>query len=163
MESLVCKTRCSAGEALQLNRNAVLRKQRARSSRPRMERAELVFDNMFALTAGSRSGAGSARQLLYRSGRVCIDMHIQPKLGSLSAILTGQLLDSKRPNHILRDVPVSLVSEGGAVSHKKTNEVGEFDFGIEALKNLQLVFGIGKRKMVVVAVPATHFEPVLQP
>ncbi|HUK26499.1 MAG TPA: hypothetical protein VLV49_18115 [Terriglobales bacterium] len=93
------------------------------------------------------------RQLLYRSGPVCIDLHIQPRPGMVAAEVTGQLLDSRRPSHIMRDIPVSLLYDGGAVSHQTTNQVGEFDFRVDSPRHLQLVFGIGKRKSVVVTVP----------
>jgi len=125
-----------------------------------LELARLVFDSaQQALAAGVRGGYASARQLLYKSGSVCIDMRMQPKPGSGSVLLIGQLLDSTRPTHGIGDVPVSLLSEGDALSHKKTNDVGEFDFGFEGLRHVQLVFGIGERRTLVVPVPDVEIEP----
>jgi hypothetical protein len=132
-------------------------------AKPGSLQAELIFDSACqAPGAGVRSGAISARQLLYRSGSVCIDMHIQPKLGSISALLTGQLLDSGRQNRAMQNVPVSLLCDGDMISHQKTNAGGEFDFGVDTMQQLQLAFGIGKHRMVVVAVPRVQLEPSLQ-
>lgn len=119
-----------------------------------IELAELVFDsaNQCPGTA-TRASAASARQLLYKSGSVCIDMHVQPTPGLESVVLIGQLLDSKPPRRAMKDIPVSLLCGGLAISHKKTNHVGEFDFGLGQRHHLQLVIGVGNRRMLVVPVP----------
>src|SRR5262249_54559343 len=94
-----------------------------------------------------------ARQLLFKSGSLFIDMQIQPKPGSSSFVLIGQLHDSARPDHGIGGVPVSLLQNGGTVSRDETNEVGEFDFGIQTLGKWQLVFGVGAERTVIVPVP----------
>ncbi len=121
--------------------------------------ATLVFDSAQApVAAGIRGAFACARQLLYKSGSVCIDMRMQPKLGTDSVVLIGQLLDSASPTHGMGDVPVSLVCEGDTVARKKTNNFGEFDFGLEALHHTQLIFGIGKHRTIVVPVPDAEIE-----
>ena len=120
----------------------------------KLELASLLFDSATQpVAAGIRGSSPVVRQLLYRSGSVCIDMRMQPQLGSDSVVLMGQLLDSAKPNHGVGGIPVSLLCEGDTVSQAKTNEVGEFDFGITALDHLQLVFGIGGSRTIVVPVP----------
>lgn len=121
----------------------------------KFELATLVFDSseLTPITAGVRGSSASARQLLYKSGSVCIDMRMQPKPGSDSVVLMGQLLDSSRPAHGIGDVSVSLLCEGDTLSHKTTNQVGEFEFGFGALRDVQLVFGMGGSRMLVVPVP----------
>ena len=124
------------------------------SRNQKMEIASLVFDSAEQpLPAGVRGSAFSPRQLLYKSGTVCIDMRIQPKLGSDSVVLMGQLMESKKPVHGLGGVAVSLISDHATVSRKETNTDGEFDFGFQALPDLQLVFAIAKRKKLVVQLP----------
>jgi hypothetical protein len=120
----------------------------------KLELARLLFDSALQpIAAGVRGSTAVVRQLLYRSGSVCIDMRMQPKLGSDSVVLMGQLLDSAKPAHGISGVPVSLLSKGDTVSRDKTNEVGEFDFGIDALSQMQLVFGMGDSRTIVVPVP----------
>jgi hypothetical protein len=161
----VMQNRCGApAEALLDGGKAgSLIEEKLRSAGLEIEEAELVFDSARQATGTAvRSGVACARQLLYRSGSVCIDMHIQPTLGSVSATLTGQLLDSKKQNRAMRDVPVSLLRSGDMISYKKTNAGGEFNFGVDALQDLQLAFDIRKHKMLVVAVPWVQGEAPLQ-
>lgn len=128
------------------------------------EIASLVFDSALSPAPdGIRGTLPSARHLLYKSGSVCIDMRLQPKPGTDSVVLIGQLLDSASPTHGMGDVAVSLVCEGDTVACKKTNNFGEFDFGFETLHHSQLIFGIGKSKTIVVPVPDTGFEAVSGP
>jgi hypothetical protein len=124
-----------------------------------LEVATLVFDSSQApLTAGIRGATARPRQLLYKSGSLCIDMRMQPKPGTDSMVLIGQLLDSAQPTLGISDVPVSLVCEGDTVARKRTNTFGEFDFGFESLHHSQLIFGIGKRRTIVVPVPEAQVE-----
>lgn len=118
------------------------------------EIARLLFDSdLQPASAGVRSTASVVRQLLYRSGSLCIDMRMQPKPGSQSMVLMGQLLDSAKPDHGMSNVPVSLLCKGDTLSQSRTNGVGEFDFGITAADHLQLVFGIADSRNIVVPVP----------
>jgi len=120
----------------------------------KLELARLFFDSALQpAVVGVRGSSPVVRQLLYKSGSVCIDMRMQPTPGSDSLVLMGQLLDSAKPDHGISGVPVSLLSEGDTVSRGRTNDVGEFDFGITALDHLQLVFGIGGDRTIIVPVP----------
>jgi len=119
-----------------------------------LDLATLQFDSdQQPMVAGVRSGHASARQLLYKSGTVCIDMRMQPTPGSESIVLIGQLLDTLNPGHGIGGIPVSLLLRGDMVSQKETNQDGEFDFGLELSRDMQLVFGIAESRTVVVAVP----------
>lgn len=120
----------------------------------KLDLATLQFDSdRQPLVAGLRSGHASARQLLYKSGTVCIDMRMQPTPGSESVVLIGQLLDSMNPGHGIGGIPVSLLLKGDTVSRKQTNQDGEFDFGLSLSSDMQLVFGMGESRTIVVAVP----------
>jgi hypothetical protein len=120
----------------------------------RLDLATLQFDSAKQpLVAGVRGAHVSARQLLYKSGTVCIDMRMQPTPGAESIVLIGQLLDSMNPGHGMGGVPVSLLSRGDTILRKQTNQDGEFDFGLEPSSDMQLVFGIGESRTIVVAVP----------
>jgi hypothetical protein len=120
----------------------------------KLDLATLQFDSeQQPLVAGVRGGPASARQLLYKSGSVCIDMRMEPTPGSESVVLIGQLLDSMNPGQGISGVSVSLLSKGDTVSSKQTNNVGEFDFGLEPGRDIQLVFRIGDSRTIVVSVP----------
>lgn len=119
-----------------------------------LELAKLLFDSALQpALAGVRGTASISRQLLYKAGSVRIDMRMQPKPGSDSMVLMGQLMDSASPDHGMSGITVSLLCKGNTVSRGCTNDVGEFDFGMTAQSQLQLVFGIGDRRTIVVPVP----------
>lgn len=124
----------------------------------KLELAKLLFDSALQPVAAGVRGSSAVRQMLYRSGSVCIDMRMQPKPGSDSMVLIGQLLDSKKPDHGLSGIPVSLLSEGNTVSRGRTNDVGEFDFGMTELNHMQLVFGIGESRTIVVPLPENSLD-----
>lgn len=125
----------------------------------KLDLATLQFDSdRQPLAAGMRGSQATARQLLYRSGSVCIDMRMEPTPGSESIVLMGQLLDSMNPGHGIGGVAVSLLSKGDTLFHKQTNDAGEFDFGLEIGKDMQLVFGMGESRTIVVAVPESRNE-----
>jgi hypothetical protein len=124
-----------------------------------LEVASLVFDSFEpALVAGIRGQSASPRQLLFKSGTVCIDLRVQPTPGSDAVVLLGQLLDSARPTQGLSDILVSLLSEGTTISNKKTNDFGEFDFGFGLLRNKQLMFGLEDSRTLVVPVPDANMD-----
>jgi hypothetical protein len=120
----------------------------------KFEIARLIFDSSLQpVAAGVRGTASVVRQLLYRSGTVCIDMRMQPRPGSESIVLIGQVLDSAKPDHGISGIPVSLLCKGDTLSQSRTNDVGEFDFGVTSADHLQLVFGIADKRNLVVPVP----------
>jgi len=134
--------------------NSSLALRKAVPAPAKMELARLLFDSALQpIAVGVRGSSAVVRQLLYKSGSVCIDMRMQPKPGSDAVVLMGQLLDSTKPDHGVSGIPVSLLCKGDTVSRGKTNDVGEFDFGITALDHLQLAFGIGDSRTIIVPVP----------
>jgi len=133
--------------------NLALRKIAAKAT-GNIQLAMLVFDSAQQQLAGVRNSAVAARQLLYKSGTVCIDLHVQPKPGSDEVVVVGQLLDSISPAHGMGGVPVSLMRKGNSVSSKKTNDFGEFDFGLEGAEDVYLSFGLNNSTLVV-PVPET--------
>lgn len=122
--------------------------------------AKLIMDSLQQpATAGVRGTSPAVRQLLYKAGTVCIDLHIRPKPGSESVVLVGQLLDSLQPTKALSDIPVDLLQDGNSVSRKKTNASGEFDFGFDIPEHVHLAFGLEDRTLVV-PLPDTNVDTV---
>jgi len=121
--------------------------------------AELAFDSFQQPGAAGLRGSVAAvpRQLLYKCGTLCIDMRLEPKPGSNYVVLVGQLIDAKKPLQGYDAVPVSLLSEGDKLSETRTNQFGEFHFGFESVKHMQLFFGM-ERSAVVVPLPESQSE-----
>ena len=126
---------------------------RALHSPPRvdLEIAHLTFDSLAqAELAGIRGTSNSAaRQLLYKCGTLCIDMRLEPQPGSNYVVLVGQLVDAHSPLKACEDIAVSLVGDGDKLSETTTNTFGEFHFGFESVKHMQLFFGMDRTALVV--------------
>ncbi len=118
-----------------------------------LEVARLLFDSTLQPVAVGVRGSVAVRHLLYKSGEVCIDVRTQPKPGSDSMVLIGQLHNSTKPDRGISGIPVSLLCDGDTVSRGRTNDVGEFDFGLTALDHLQLAFGVGSNRTIIVPIP----------
>jgi hypothetical protein len=117
--------------------------------------AVLLFDTLTnPAAAGIRSSHVASRQLLYKFGTLCVDMQMQSKPGSEQVMLVGQILDMNEPTQGMARVHVCLLSKGSLISRVRTNDSGEFDFGMRGLEGGQLVFDIAHEKSLVVPVPA---------
>lgn len=130
------------------------------SSAPQgLEIAQLAFDSFqqAGLIGVRGPSAAVPRQLLYKCGTLCIDMRLEPKPGSNYVVLVGQLIDAKKPLQGFDAVPVSLLSHGDKLSETTTNQFGEFHFGFESVKQMQLFFGMAQ-SAVVVPLPETQTE-----
>jgi len=130
------------------------------SSTPKgVEVAKLAFDSHARKgLAGTRgSSVGVPRQLLYKCGTLCIDIRLEPKPGSNYVVLVGQLIDAQEPLHGSNDISVSLFGSEDKVSETSTNKFGEFYFGFQSAKHMQLFFGMESRALMV-PLPETHTE-----
>jgi len=130
------------------------------SSLPKgVEVARLAFDSHAREGLGSTRGSspGIPRQLLYKCGTLCIDIRLEPKPGSNYVVLVGQLIDAKEPGRGSNDVSVSLFGSEDKVSETSTNKYGEFYFGFQSAKHMQLFFGMASQALVV-PLPETHIE-----
>ena len=114
--------------------------------------AELVFDSFTQpVAAGVRSGLSRARQLVFQKGRYSIDMRMESQAGRL--FIVGQVLDSGQANSALGDIPVRLLA------HKletTTSHFGEFQFDIEWMENLELLFVMNEEHNLMISIPVSQ-------
>lgn len=114
--------------------------------------AELVFDSFAQPVAqGVRSSGSRARQLVFRKGNYSIDMRIEPH-GSRLAIV-GQVLDSGQANSGIGEIPVRLLAYK---QHTTTSRFGEFQFEVERLENLELLFVMSEERDLMIAIPISQ-------
>ena len=124
-----------------------------------IEMAKLAFDSFTLANVSGKRGStvGVPRQLLYKSGTICIDIRLEPKPGSNYVVLVGQLIDAKEPLLGSNDISVSLFGSEDKLSETNTNKFGEFYFGFQSAKHMQLFFGM-QSKALIVPLPETHTE-----
>ena len=119
--------------------------------------ASLLYDSAREpLPAGVRSGAQSARLLLYaKSGRL-LKLRVENQGHSENLSVVGQVLEEKAPQRELSNLPVLVQSGNRTVSQTLTNDSGEFALDLAPAIRLRLVIGLpGPKEMMVVALPVT--------
>jgi hypothetical protein len=99
-----------------------------------------VFDS-FDLGAlnGIRGSGNAARQLMYNSYSVFVDLRVEQKSGSEWMALTGQVVDAHLDDGILGEIPVLLFSKSNTALETTTNQFGEFNFSFKAIGHLGLL------------------------
>ena len=113
---------------------------------------EVVFDSLLQPSVeGFRSAAGSTRHVLYRADPFQIDLQIELQPGDKQVVVTGQLLGSRDPQIVGRDVALILANMRGGVVRTVTNQFGEFHAEIENSGDLSLVFYQPDQKPLVIS------------
>jgi hypothetical protein len=108
------------------------------------------------LPAGARAAAERApRQLLYRAGRVLVDLRMDPQAASNRLSLVGQVFNSDQPRSGMHDVQVLLASSEGHFARTTTNLFGEFQLELDSAGSTSFVLsiGTGEAKEILIPIP----------
>jgi hypothetical protein len=115
--------------------------------------ANLTFDTFAKpALAGIRSAAASARQMLYETEGLAVDLRFdRPPTGNLVHV-TGQVLDKQQPHAALESVLVIVwTPKGLPVAETRANAFGEFNFQLEPQNHLRLSIQTAGRKPVSIS------------
>jgi hypothetical protein len=118
--------------------------------------AEVLFDSSREpLPAGIRSAVSAARQLLFGSGDLRIDLRIEPKEDSENVSVIGQILNSAEPGQNYVAASVALLKSGRIVSVANTNRFGEFQLecGLASRLELRIKLSTGKETSISLVDP----------
>jgi hypothetical protein len=114
--------------------------------------AELVFDSFAQpVSPGIRSNLTRARQLVFQKGRYSIDMRLESEAGRVAIV--GQVLDSGQANSALADLPVRLLAYK---QQTITSHFGEFQFEVERMEDLELLFVLSEERNLMISVPLSQ-------
>lgn len=99
----------------------------------------IIFDSFLQPSiVGVRSSGSDIRQLLYRVGDFQLDLCVGTTSDGKKVVVTGQLMNAKKPGHAMRRSPL-LVSDGkGLILGAETNDFGEFRTEIPNTGDLEL-------------------------
>jgi len=102
--------------------------------------ARLVFDSLRQpLTAGVRSGAPEARQLMFDAEGTMVDLVLDVQPQARTITLVGQVVDKSGAKVAARQVSVILWAETGQpLAQAAANEFGEFQMEFAAQERLRL-------------------------
>jgi hypothetical protein len=91
-----------------------------------------VFDSVASGALYAMRSSGTApRQLMYNWDNAVIDLRIEQQLGSERMTLTGQVVNSQRPENPFQEIPISLLTKDDEALHTTANQFGEFVFSFK--------------------------------
>jgi hypothetical protein len=112
---------------------------------------EVLFDSFFEpVFSGARAEYTGIRHVLYRAAPFQIDLQIEAKPGHDRLVVTGQVLDVRRPEIFGSGLHVTLFNWCGNLVHELTNEFGEFHFEIKNSSGLVLALRCDSEKPIVI-------------
>ena len=119
--------------------------------------ARLVFDSFTQpLPAGTRASAVPARQLVYETEGLTIDLRVDNNPRANRVSIVGQVLDRRIP-HALGSASVLLwTAKGHPIVETKANEQGEFQLEFEAQHDLRISIELVGR--IPIRIPLANFE-----
>jgi predicted anti-sigma-YlaC factor YlaD len=113
---------------------------------------EVLFDSLLQPSVeGFRSAGGGTRHVLYRADPFQIDLQVELQPGDKRVVVTGQLLGSRDPRTVGRNVALILANMRGRVVRTVTDQFGEFRAEIENSGDLALVFYQADQKPLVIS------------
>ncbi len=118
--------------------------------------ASMLFDTFAQpLTAGIRSGAAVARQLVYEAEGLTVDLRLDSQPNSGKVLVVGQVLDKRHPRVSPNGVSIALWTPNGQpFLHVGPNESGEFQLEFERQDDLRLLIDVAGRKTI--RIPLAH-------
>jgi hypothetical protein len=119
--------------------------------------AGLLFDSFSQpLTAGVRSSAATARQVVYEAEGLTVDLRFDRIVPSRRVSAVGQILDKRVPRESLTGATIVVwVEDGQLVATAATNGFGEFQLEFEPQEHLRLTARVGGRR---VQIPLTNLK-----
>ena len=116
----------------------------------------LLFDSGLQPMAAGVRGLVSARQFLYETDELYIDLRLEPQREAERMSLVGQVLDRTKTNEAVQRLPVRLQKGKLSVTHTATNQFGEFHFEFDAGKDLCLSIGRSEESEIVLPLYGIH-------
>jgi hypothetical protein len=122
--------------------------------------ASLVFDSFARpLPAGIRSGAPTARQLVYEAEGLTVDLRIDKHANSKALSIVGQVLDARTLRLASEAVPVALLNrQGEPLQSTWTTHFGEFHLEVAAEAEMQLAIEVDAERSIRIPLPSSSYD-----
>lgn len=115
--------------------------------------ARLVFDSFRQPAAAVRSSMPSSRQFLHEAEPFVIDVRVESEPAQKRVWLTGQVLNSEKPDMKIEGVDVVLLSGERLIAKTAANPSGEFEFEYHHETGLQLFINIRGQRAIGIVLP----------
>ena len=124
--------------------------------------AELVLDTLRQpALAGVRASGLAPQSLLYRAGRVHIDLHLDRVPNSERLSVVGQVMEVAESSQAIADAEIAVLGVGGKAEKTRTNRFGEFQLEFEAEEKLYLAARMRNGLEILVPLGLSHGGPEL--
>ena len=130
--------------------------------REKRQWARLVFDSSLQPLAAGLRGAVSARQFLYETDELYVDLRIEPHKEAARLFLVGQILNRGQGRHRAQEIPVQLLKGNLAIAGTATNQFGEFQLEFDPGQDLCLAIRPEETPEIVLPLYGIH-EPETKP
>ena len=115
--------------------------------------ARLVFDtSSHARPASSGLGQPASRHLLYECAGLCLDLRLDRRSRSATAVVAGQLADRGDPLKPISGLPVFLVKGNRLLARTTSDRLGEFQMEGELAVGTRVCLVFGNRQLIEVPV-----------
>jgi hypothetical protein len=114
----------------------------------------LVFDSLLQPGNTGIRGALSARQLLFETDDLSIDLRLDPRVASVSLI--GQILERTHAKQPVPGLPIHLQEGRMQLNSTNTNPFGEFHFEFEPANGLYISILRREKPPIVLPLYKTH-------
>ena len=108
----------------------------------------LLFDSQLQpATAGVR-GSVPARQLLYETDELCIDLRLEVRRSEHRVCMVGQILSRATSQLSNQELPVRLYEQNLPLTESVTNQFGEFQLEFRSNDAISLAIGQGEETKI---------------
>ena len=101
----------------------------------------LVFDSLLQPAVVGVRGSIPARQLLYETEELCIDLRLEVRRTERRVYMIGQILSRARDVLSNQELPVRLYEQNLQLTESMTNQFGEFHLDFRPNDAISLVIG----------------------
>jgi len=121
-------------------------------------RIRLVFDSFLQPEMAGARGSVSARQFLFETDELYIDLRLDSQAERLS--LVGQIMDRAQGKQAVHDLPISLLKGTMQLADTKTNQFGEFQLEFDPSADLYISISTGKEQPIFLPLYGIHGRPL---
>jgi hypothetical protein len=117
---------------------------------PRPDRSplRLLFDSLLQPAAAGVRGSIPARQLLYETDELCIDLRLEVRRTEHRVCMVGQILSRTASQLSNQELPVRLYEQNLPVTESVTNQFGEFQLEFRSSDTVCLAIGQGEETRI---------------
>lgn len=121
-------------------------------------RVRLLFDSLLQPAAAGVRGSVSARQFLFETDDLYIDLRLAPQAERLS--LVGQIMDRAQTRQAVQGLAVHVHQGESRLTGTNTNQYGEFQLEFDAGADLFVSIGRGQEQPIVLPLYGITTKPL---